>query len=238
MRLNHIDTSKDQLISRHGNGIKLMKGVGDGTQQTVGTLLQLPFNVYFINANGINQIVNEHDAESCGFDSAESAIGNPCFHQFTKRSIAITTANDKLVMQTETTRISEESVTLNTTKEYRPTLSIKMPWYANDDNIIGIFGCSIILGKHSLADSLSLISTAGLLNQPRIIPNVLSARQLSCARLILSGMTAKEIAFQLGISPRTVEMHVEAIKIKLSCRNRTDLISKLMGIMRPALPLF
>lgn len=57
--------------------------------------------------------------------------------------------------------------------------------------------------------------------------SVLSNRQFHCASLLLKGLTQKEIALQLNISPRTVETHLNHLKIKLSCRNKSELITQL-----------
>lgn len=55
----------------------------------------------------------------------------------------------------------------------------------------------------------------------------LSVRQLACAQLILKGLTLKEIALKLSISPRTVEDYVNTLKCKFDCRNKTELVLKL-----------
>jgi DNA-binding CsgD family transcriptional regulator len=243
--MGNIDTSSELHIYRFGNGIKLIRNedtignsshIGLVTQQTIGSLLQLPLSVYFIDANSINQKVNEHDANLSGFNSVKEAVGKTCFSNLTKKSANITTSNDKEVMQSHRIKISEEDVFLSKTNLHRPTLSIKMPWYNDKNKVIGLFGCSIILGKHPLADSLSLIKNIGLLNTIENPSNFvgteinnayLSKQQLSCAKLILSGMTLRKIAEQLNLSPRTVEKYIEIIKTKLHCRNKTELIIRL-----------
>lgn len=50
----------------------------------------------------------------------------------------------------------------------------------------------------------------------------LSPREGSVARLVAQGMTDKEIARQLHISPRTVEVHLTRIRGKLGLRNRAE----------------
>lgn len=54
--------------------------------------------------------------------------------------------------------------------------------------------------------------------------DILSAREMECIYYLLHGMTAKEIGLQLELSTRTVESYLESIKIKLGCRNKTQLI--------------
>jgi DNA-binding CsgD family transcriptional regulator len=52
--------------------------------------------------------------------------------------------------------------------------------------------------------------------------NGLSRRELEVVRLVAVGRTNREIARDLFLSPRTVDMHVRNILTKLGCRSRTD----------------
>jgi LuxR family transcriptional regulator, transcriptional regulator of spore coat protein len=54
----------------------------------------------------------------------------------------------------------------------------------------------------------------------------LSQRETECLACIILGMTAKEIARALEISPRTAESHLNSIKIKLGCYHRYQLVTK------------
>jgi DNA-binding NarL/FixJ family response regulator len=50
----------------------------------------------------------------------------------------------------------------------------------------------------------------------------LSRRELEVIRLVAVGRTNREIALDLFLSPRTVDMHVRNVLTKLGCRSRTD----------------
>ncbi len=50
----------------------------------------------------------------------------------------------------------------------------------------------------------------------------LTKRQTDVARLLADGLTNKEIAEKLFVSPRTVDMHVAHILDRLDCRSRTE----------------
>jgi DNA-binding CsgD family transcriptional regulator len=58
----------------------------------------------------------------------------------------------------------------------------------------------------------------------------LSIRQLDCARYLLEGLKYHEIASKLNLSVRTIETHIEYLKTKLNCRNKSELILKLSKI--------
>ncbi len=51
----------------------------------------------------------------------------------------------------------------------------------------------------------------------------LTARQIELVRLICEGMTEKEVACRLGISPNTVAEHFAVINRKMGTRNRAML---------------
>lgn len=54
----------------------------------------------------------------------------------------------------------------------------------------------------------------------------LTGRQMEVLRFIGKGLTNKEAASRLSLSPRTVEMHVASILERLNCRARTEAIKK------------
>ncbi len=51
----------------------------------------------------------------------------------------------------------------------------------------------------------------------------LSSREVEIARLVAGGLTNREVAQLLRISPRTVERHITNVLAKLGLRNRTEL---------------
>ena len=67
------------------------------------------------------------------------------------------------------------------------------------------------LGRRAAADH----ETAGL-----------SRRELEVMRLVASGRTNREVAGELVLSTRTVDMHVRNILTKLRCRSRTEAAAK------------
>ncbi len=56
--------------------------------------------------------------------------------------------------------------------------------------------------------------------------NGISNSENECLIYLAHGMTAKEVAKILKISPRTVESHIQNMKIKLNCYNKSELINK------------
>lgn len=53
---------------------------------------------------------------------------------------------------------------------------------------------------------------------------VLTAREQQVLALVAHGLSAKEIAQEIEIAPRTVERHVENLRLKIRARNRTHMV--------------
>lgn len=58
----------------------------------------------------------------------------------------------------------------------------------------------------------------------------LTRRQRDVARELAAGLSNKEIAEKLYVSPRTVEMHVSNIFDRLDCRSRTEAVKKINSL--------
>lgn len=89
-------------------------------------------------------------------------------------------------------------------------LSHKEPLYNKSNKIIGVIGISFDLAKtakHQIA-----------------VNHNLSQRHLDCLRLLARGKKTKDIAYALKLSPRTVDHYIEAVKLRLNCDSRSQLI--------------
>ena len=60
--------------------------------------------------------------------------------------------------------------------------------------------------------------------------NYLTKRELECAKKLVSGYTAKEIAENLHLSSRTVEVYINSIKNKTGCHFKSQLTKKLINL--------
>jgi DNA-binding CsgD family transcriptional regulator len=231
-------------IYRFANGIKLidleksssMSHVGQKTSHTVASVLALPFNFFFLNTQGKTQLMNEESALICGFSSAEDSIGKSLFDVSSEESATNLINNCSEVINSNSIKIFEEQ---NIRKDglNLQFLSIKCPWYDESNVIKGVFGCSIVLGKHSLAASLSAVLELNLFDSDKmpvtkqnqtssLINNktYLSKRELECLQLTLKGYTAKRIGRELGISHRTVEEYLVNIRVKTGASSKAELI--------------
>lgn len=235
----NIDTDNDLIITRYRNGIKLTPPKNDSTQErSIGGLLKLPFPIYFNSKDEVIINCNESSAEASGWISREDSLGKNCYLTYKKNTIKQSVKNQQDVIQNDKYKIIEDILIRNDDQPMH-ALSFKMPWYNDENNIIGLFGCSIFLGKQPIAESLSHIANLGLLDQtcypvtankifklsnPRSIAH-LSPREKECLQYYLQNYTAKETAILMGLSYRTVEEYFTNIKKKLGYRYKRDLLN-------------
>lgn len=101
-------------------------------------------------------------------------------------------------------------------------LSYKKPLYSRSKKIVGIAGISIVSSIYEQYKK-SNIDT----NQWRKLFKI-SPREYDCLYYLAHGKSAKQIAFLLHISHRTVEEYLANAKKKLKCTNRHQLIDTII----------
>lgn len=247
-----LDTSDELIIQRHKGGIKLVPPPKTVRQDffhkkgrtTVGQLSQSPINVYFMDTHSHIQRINENTVNTCGFSSTQDAIGRTIRNVAKKEAADFSINQDRNVIKANQLIISEDPFVRKEDSLNLTALTIKFPWLAENDEIIGVFGCSIIMNRFddsyiSLADALTLLTQSGLLNSSfsdgnieSLLPGLnmdgvyLSKRELECLRFLLRGKTAKDIASLLLLSPRTIEFYLDNIKRKMGVSSKSELIEK------------
>jgi DNA-binding CsgD family transcriptional regulator len=68
------------------------------------------------------------------------------------------------------------------------------------------------------------------LSEKRPVSAELTTREREIAALLVEGNTSKQIARQIGLSPRTVEMHRAKLMRKFSSATSSELVHRLMGV--------
>ncbi|STY29498.1 transcriptional regulator LuxR [Legionella wadsworthii] len=236
-----MDLSDELLVYRFGNGIKLLRpdhvkkmklDSGRYTEHTIESLLKLPMCSYFDNLDIVIQKTNELNAEACGFNSVSAGKGKSVFDFFSSELAQYVFNKDIKMLREKNKQIIEEEGNLIDEIQYQ-ALSFKFPLYGDNNDILGMFGFSVMLGKQPLSQSLMHIANLGLLNNTtKILPGAqldniyLSKRELECLKLALRGKSSKQTAAELKISSRTVEEYLNNIKLKLGVFSKAELIDK------------
>lgn len=220
--------SGNLYLSRIGHGLQLSQ---TSTSLTVNQLLALPMSAWLLDKSGATVAINTEGIDVCGFGSLKHALGHSIEVVSQKQSAGVLIDNCKEVMQRDETRIYEET---HIRKDHviQQFLSVKAPLYDPAHQIIGVCGFSIVLGRHSIADSLNRLSQLALLGTGPVPPeqDPLSAlnlppREKQCLQLVCKGYTAKMIAKELALSFRTVECYLETLKRRLGAKSKSDLIA-------------
>jgi DNA-binding CsgD family transcriptional regulator len=226
------DLSGELAVHVFHSGIKLAKPDPNAisARPTVSDLLNVSCSVYFETSDGVIQLLNERNAEFCGFDSVSHAIGKRYFDTLPVKTASQLRYNDDVVMREQVSKLFEENI-LQNNNEIKKAISIKLPWYDRNHKIMGLFGMSILMGDDAVSQPLIEMAKMGFLSHSVCELNketiILSRQQQACANLLLNGMTNKQIAKQLSLSPRTVESYLNHLKIKLNCKNKMELIARL-----------
>jgi DNA-binding CsgD family transcriptional regulator len=238
---NQHDTSHELQIYKYSNGVKLKRPEKEYNQQdhlptfgksSVLNVLQLPCNVYFLDQDSVVRNANELSAKNCCENSLDYLIGKSVRNFSSEKEVENILRHDLEIMETKKLIVVDEEL------RNRRGLSIKLPWYDHENNIIGVFGFTIVLENQSLATSLANIAMLGFLS-PTVpnqiladrfeIENIrLSKRETDIARLIVYKKTAKEAAKILGLSYRTVESYIENIKVKTNAYSKSELLDKII----------
>lgn len=233
-------TNDEWLIKRCHNGVRLEPPTisSSATDTTVADVMQLPANFYFCDRDSIVQRVNTSTAISCGYVSERNAIGKSVRNIAKKNTANAIIANDRKIIESGQPQIIEEQFTRHDDVDLIAT-SLKFPWFDQDDQIIGIFGCSILsnIPARSLTKTLSLLSKTHLLKSSihesfqllaNSIDNHFSKQEEHMMLLLIRGKTAKEIAKMLALSSRTIEHRLEKMKIKFNVTTKSAMIEKIM----------
>ena len=232
---NPNDISTEHIIQRWSNGIKLVDPEYCRSEQisseTVCDILNKRFNVYFMNLESQLKEVNEQTVINCGYQSIPDALGRTARDVANKRSAEQLILNDRQVIKFDKPEITDDTFD-GMNEEVFDSLTMKFPWYGQRNEIIGVFGCSIILGRHSLADSLEHITKLGLLSHTlpgmEIENAYLSKREQECLYHYVRGKSAREISHILPLSKRTIEHYLENVKLKLNVSKKSELIDKVI----------
>lgn len=224
------------IIDCHGNGIRLLNPDSSSNktkQHRLQDLINQSCNVYFLNKKSGIEYVNKACAELNSFASFKDAKGRVVSEYAEKDSANQTLRNDTWVVTTKQNLIIEQEFSLLCGTSYH-YLTVKMPWYNESNQLLGLLGFSVAIGLQPLAQSIRQLSNVGLLTTTKqlhlpgtVIDKIyLSKRETECLQWYVKGKTAKEIGQTLGLSYRTIQHYLENVKTKLGVNSKSQLIEK------------
>jgi DNA-binding CsgD family transcriptional regulator len=235
------DISSELLLARHGQGIRLVRPDrrihAYENLYSVSDILQLPINTYFLDTESKIQQINPVATQICGFTSAHDAIDRTVEEYASKPTAHDVMQNDQKTFRSQQFSMTEDTIQRGDDVSLT-ALTLRFPWYERN-KLIGMLGIAIV-HSHSdiryLTDNLLMLSSMGLvgpqLHKPdqllagSIINDVyLDRRETEILRIFSRKSTAKQIGRQLGISHRTVEYHLDKLRLKTKTRSKSELIA-------------
>lgn len=71
----------------------------------------------------------------------------------------------------------------------------------------------------------SMTGERATLSDQTLVTQLLTPRQVECAKLAAKGMSSKEIARELNISPSTVDSHIALALVRYNLKKRSEISS-------------
>ena len=185
-------------------------------------LLSLPCHVYWKNNHGIYLDYNDYGVKCLGFKHHE-VIGHSDAEIFPRTIAGEFKKNDLAsIKHKKQIFIHENGILKNKLKVVFH--SYKMPLFDDDESIIGVLGLSFTRSPESRYPSSKLEKNINFNSLATCANTTLSNMEITCVRHICQGLTSKQTARCLKLSPRTVEAYLERAKIKLNCPNKAQLM--------------
>jgi len=161
-----------------------------------------PISCYSKDKQGAYLFVNPVFVAEAQLESVSDLLGRNDHDLPWSCHASLMMENDRRVAKTQIMQtFLEQSMSHGQPKWFR---SFKSPLLGNNGNVMGIFGVSIPIQAKTL------------------IP--LTKQQTACLKQLAIGLTFKQIAQTLGLSPKTVEHYLDTVKVKLNCQSRPELI--------------
>ena len=225
-----LDTSTELMVKRCQQGVKFVKPNDQIVYPRVGELLDMPFCIYINNQDSAMQSLNVPCMNATGYHSINDSIGKTPHDFFCAQTAHHHIKNQQNIMISQSFDISEEDVFRVRDEVALNIVSAIFPIINDDEESVGVFGCSIIIGEYKISDFFRYLSKLGLLNQPlsriSIVDHLYTKRERECLDFILQGYKTKDIAAKLNLSRRTVEHYIESMKNKVGASSKSDLILK------------
>ncbi len=202
-------------------------------------LTLLPGCVYWKNADGVyldGNLYLKKQMAAKGFSIA-SIIGQADEDVFSRECAELIRRNDMEIMRKNTHIIRQENITFPN-GELFVFISSKRTILDQNGDVCGLVGMSLDTTKHERVSRMHRyrewiaernhgvdeILNAKLWLSQQWENTYLTFREAQCAYYLYQGKTIRKVAAILNVSSRTVETHVNNLKIKIGCRKKSDLI--------------
>ena len=166
----------------------------------------------------------ENTAASANEDSPKAMIGKDDTQLIWHDRANEYLYGEKKALQGE---VTQYYLLLKTNQGDRKIMVSKGPLLNRSGTIVGTIGSSIDITDKCIFDKLGYFDKNGRLHLTNKVMNAsLSKVEVLVLRGILHGLSARSIANKLCRSVRTIEDHIQSIRIKLQCETKGDILCR------------
>lgn len=199
-------------------------------------LFDLPALVFLKDKMGKFRACNDYTAKQVGLEKGKDLIGTTDFEHCWKADAPFFQLMDKKVINEQQPLLLIENVT-TLDQRLLSALTYKIPLRTISRKAM-VFGISFFINQgdsipellHGMRVPFNINTKKIILTETRvpnyITTNHLTKRQAECLYFLVKGMTAKQIADEMGLSKRTVESYTVTLKEKFQCLSKPELIKK------------
>jgi DNA-binding CsgD family transcriptional regulator len=168
---------------------------------------------------------NEKIAEAIGLDSPGQIIGKTDYDLCWRDQAKLYIEGDQKVMAgAPLFNVLEPQTHVDGTKKI---LISKTSILNDQEKCIGVVGSYMDVSNYFVKEKLVKLKTVGgkRFYLGEAFGNCyLTKQEVRVLRLILLGMSVKQIALNLKVSPRTIDCHINKLKLKLQCHTKGDIV--------------
>lgn len=195
------------------------------------------------DANFLVTAITKDTARLCGWKNPEDAIG---FNDYDMPCPIAKFAADFLKLDELCVRSNSKLHAIQVIPygfDWRVMLTERIPIKDESDNLIKLQILAMDITATHLSKGILFLNSTGwkilgrkkqqinyIISSSHFLPSTLTEKQELCLFLLIRGRTLRQIADVMKISIKTVEDHINAIKIKLSCKTKSQLIEKAIDV--------
>jgi DNA-binding CsgD family transcriptional regulator len=228
--MQHLIPDKSCVIKPFHGGIKFSRpNAASKHVATFAELMVLSSDVCLIERNAKAIYMNDAALMRSQMLSVKDCLGKTIFDVAKTETAHVINAHHKKTLDNRSLQIMEYDFHCKASEHVQRCLLFSMRWYRDNDEFGGILDLAIVSGRDNLPESLSKLAQMGLLHysdSPTQEVLKLTKRERECIELLANGHTAKQIAAQLDLSPRTIEHYLENAMNKVNVSTRTELVAE------------
>lgn len=175
--------------------------------------------------------LNSFVTKICGVSKKEDLIGLTDFDLdfYPAKATELVVENDHFVIAKDKSQLFIERANTFDGNQFL-AITRKKPLRSIHNKIVGTVGVAYFIYENNVhlghRQMLDDISNAVFIGANDHYSYGLTHRQKQIITYLLKGLSLKQIALKLHLSPRTVEHHIETIKDKMKVSTRTDIVDK------------